>query len=113
MASNPTCRPINPAKSEIGKISKELLDRINTALVSKLKLNQWKNSEAVLAWFTGIQHKELHTFIAFDVVEFYPSISIDLLGAALEFASKLSVSPFATTNGILSFRQKVLFSTLR
>ena len=48
-ANNPTCRLINPAKSEIGKISKQLLDRINTALVSKLKLNQWKNTKAVLA----------------------------------------------------------------
>ena len=87
-ANNPTCRLINPAKSEIGKIGKQLLDRINTTLVSKLKLNQWKKTKAVLAWFTGIQHKELHSFIAFDVVEFYPSISINLLGAALEFASK-------------------------
>ena len=87
-ANNPTCRLINPTKSEIGKISKQLLDRINTTLVSKLKLIQWKNTKAVLPWFTGIQHKELHSFIAFDVVEFYPSISINLLGAALEFASK-------------------------
>ena len=38
-ANNPTCRLINPTKSEIGKISKQLLDRINTTLVSKLKLN--------------------------------------------------------------------------
>ena len=49
-ASNPTFRLINPAKSEIGKISKQLL-----------KLNQWKNTKALLAWFTlftaGIQHK--------------------------------------------------------
>ena len=28
-----------------------------------------------------------HSFIAFDVVELYPSISIDLLSAALDFAS--------------------------
>ena len=59
-ASKPTYRLINPAKSEIEKISKQLLDRINTTLVSKLKLNQWKNTKAVLAWFTlftGIQHK--------------------------------------------------------
>ena len=58
-ANNPTCRLINPAKSEIGKISKQLLDRINTALVSKMKLNQWKNTKAVLTWFTGIQHKRV------------------------------------------------------
>ncbi|XP_068735679.1 stimulated by retinoic acid gene 6 protein-like [Montipora capricornis] len=31
-ANNPTCRLINPAKSEIGRISKQILQRINTDL---------------------------------------------------------------------------------
>ena len=31
--NNPTCRLINPRKSEIGKISKQILDRINTKVV--------------------------------------------------------------------------------
>ena len=85
--NNPTCRLINPAKSEIGKISKQILDRINTNIVTKLRLNQWKNTKAVLSWFNSIHNKENYSFIAFDVVDFYPSISIDLLNAALEFAS--------------------------
>ena len=87
-ANNPTCRLINPAKSEIGKITKQLLDRINANVVSKLKLNQWKYTKAVLSWFNNIQHKDSSSFIAFDVVEFYPSISVELLDAALGFASK-------------------------
>ena len=82
-ANNPTCRLINTAKSEIGKVSKQILDRRNTNIVSKLGLNQWKNTKAVLSWFINIEDKENHSFIAFDVVEFYPSISIDLLNAAL------------------------------
>ena len=85
--NNPTCRLINPAKSEIGKISKQFLDRINTNIATKLRLNQWKNTKAVLSWFNSIHNKENYSFIAFDVVDFYPSISIDLLNAALEFAS--------------------------
>ena len=85
--NNPTCRLINPAKSEIGKISKEILDRINTNIIYKLSLNQWKNTKAVLSWFNGLDDKDSCTFIAFDVVDFYPSISIDLLNAALDFAS--------------------------
>ena len=85
--NNPTCRLINPAKSEIGKISKQILDRINTNIVTKLRLNQWKNTKAVLSWFNSIHNKENYSFTAFDVVDFYPSISIDLLNAALEFAS--------------------------
>ena len=39
-ANNPTCRLINPAKSDINKVSKQILDRINTTRVSKLGLNQ-------------------------------------------------------------------------
>ena len=49
--NNPTCRLINPAKAEVGKISKQLLDRIN------LELNEWKNTKAALSWFNNIQHK--------------------------------------------------------
>ena len=69
-ANNPTCRFINPAKAEIGKISKQIFDRINTRLVNNLELNQWKNTKAVLSWFSNIQHKDMYSFIAFDVVEF-------------------------------------------
>ena len=43
-ANNPTCRLINPAKAEIGRISKQLLDRINAKLANHLKLNQWKKT---------------------------------------------------------------------
>lgn len=39
-ANNPTCRLIDPAKSEIGKISKQILDRINRGIVKHLNLNQ-------------------------------------------------------------------------
>ena len=85
--NNPTCRLINPAKSEIGKISKKILDRVNSTITNHLNLNQWKNTRAVLNWFNGIEHKEKFTFIAFDVVDFYPSISVDLLSEALQFAS--------------------------
>ena len=86
-ANNPTCRLINPAKSEIGKVSKQILDQKNTNIVSKLGLNQWKNTKAVLNWFNNIENKDDHSFTVFGVVEFYPSISIDLLSAALDFAS--------------------------
>ena len=81
-ANNPTCRLINPAKSEIGKMSKQILDRVNKTITNHLNLNQWKNTRAVLNWFNGIEHKERFTFIAFDVVDFYLSISVDLLGEA-------------------------------
>ena len=68
-------------------MSKQILDRVNRTNTTHLNLNQWKNTRAVLNWFNGIEHKERFTFIAFDVVDFYPSISVDLLGEALQFAS--------------------------
>ena len=34
-----------------------------------------------------IENKQHHSFICFDIVEFYPSISQDLLNKALDFAS--------------------------
>ena len=87
--NNPACRLINPRmKSEIiGKISKQILDIINTKVVQATGVNQWKNTNAVLNWFNNIANKDQYSFIAFDVVDFYPSISTDLLNAALDFAS--------------------------
>ena len=86
-ANKPTCRLINPTKSEIGKISKEILDRINSKITRVSKFNQWKNSASVIEWFKAIENKQHHSFICFDIVEFYPSISQDLLNRALDFAS--------------------------
>ena len=86
-ANKPTCRLINPTKSEIGRISKEILDRINSKITRASKFNQWKNTASVIEWFKAIENKQHHSFICFDIVEFYPSISQDLLDRAVDFAS--------------------------
>ena len=86
-SNKPTCRLINPTKSEIGKISKEILNRINNKIASTSNFNQWKNTTSVIEWFKAIKNKQHHSFICFDIVEFYPSISQDLLSRALDFAS--------------------------
>ena len=86
-ANKPTCRLINPTKSEIGKISKEILDGINNSITRASNFNQWKNSPSVIEWFKAIEGKQHHSFICFDIVEFYPSISQDLLNKALDFAA--------------------------
>ena len=38
------CRLINSAKSEIGLISKRILDRINVTLKKELRVQQWKDT---------------------------------------------------------------------
>ena len=84
---HPTCRLINPSKSEIGVISKHILDDINTSIINETKINQWKNTSSVLKWFNSLQNKELLSFICFDVCDFYPSITEKLLCKALDFAN--------------------------
>lgn len=52
--NNPTCRLINPTKSELGKVSKQILDKINKAIIDKTNVHQWKNTRATLDWFINI-----------------------------------------------------------
>ena len=87
-ANNPTCRLINPAKNELGRISKAILDKINHNLCKKLKVNQWKNTQNVIEWFKNIPDKHLYKFIMFDIKDFYPSITQELLNKAIKFAEE-------------------------
>ena len=56
-SDHPTCRLINPSKSEIGTISKHILDDINTCIITSTKINQWKNTASVLKWFNSLENK--------------------------------------------------------
>ena len=47
-ANKPTSGLINPTKSEIGKVSENILDRINSTIAKKRNFNQWKNATAVI-----------------------------------------------------------------
>ena len=47
-SNNPSCRLINPAKSKIGCISKQILENFNTDVRNKIALNQWKNSSSTI-----------------------------------------------------------------
>ena len=60
--NNPTNRLINPAKNEIGRISKVILDKINGSLKQQLGVNQWKSSQMVIDWFKAIENKQAYTF---------------------------------------------------
>ena len=79
------CRLINPSKSDIGKLSKIILDKINSDVLSSVQVNQWKNSQAVVEWFKNIRNKNNASFIVFDIEGFYPSISPKLFHKAINF----------------------------
>ena len=57
------CRLINPTKSEIGKLSKKILDGINNTIVHKCNLNQWKSTKSVINWFNNIKNRQQAHFI--------------------------------------------------
>ena len=77
--NNPTVRLINPAKNELGHISKAILDTTNENIREAMSLNQWRNAGTVIDWFKSIRNKHLCKFVVFDIREFYPSITENLL----------------------------------
>ena len=108
--NNPKCRLINPAKSQIGRISKQILDPINRAIRDKLGLNQWKSTQHVLDWFNKIEQKNEKKFMQFDICEFYPSITEELLNKALNFAHDLEPIAKDDIDVILHSRKSLLFT---
>ena len=86
--NQPKARLINPAKNELRRISKTILDNINMKLFQATKINQWKNTVSAIKWFISLKDKHLMKFIMFDNKDFYPSITQDLLNKALNFASE-------------------------
>ena len=91
--NNPKVRLINPAKNELGRISKTILDNINMKLFQATKINQWKNTVSAIKWFNSLKDKYLMKFVMFDIKDFYPSITQDLLNKALNFACEyISIS---------------------
>ena len=104
------CRLINPAKSETGIISKQILDRINSQLRRTLSTQHWKNPAEVIQWFQNIKEKERCSFVNFDIVEFYPSISPTLLDKSLTWARQLVTITNDEMDIISNARKSLLFS---
>ena len=107
--SNPSTRLINPTKPEIGKISKKILDRVNNEIRRITNYNQWLNSDSVISWFKNIKNKHTHTFILFDVVNMYGSISEKLLTEALQWASSLTKITKEEKSIILRAKKSLLY----
>ena len=61
--NNPKFRVINPTKSELGKVSKQMLTKIISAVKTKLQLLQVKNSDATIDWFSKLDGKDKLHFI--------------------------------------------------
>ena len=93
------CRLINPTKSELGRVSKQMLAEIISTVKRKSQIQQWKNTHSVIEWFTKLNNKEKLHFIQFDVVDYYASITPTLVKNSIAFAARyvnISASEKAT-----------------
>ena len=107
---DPKCRLINPAKTNIGKISKQILQKANQEVRSRLGLQQWQSTDQVTKWFKEIRNKASKSFLQFDIVEFYPSITKELLDKALNWASRYTEITEDQKEIIHHARKSLLFS---
>ena len=103
-------RLINPAKSKLGIISKQILAEIVSNLSTNTGLNLWRNSKSVINWFSQLQNKLELTFFKFDVCNFYPSITQDLFAKAMNFAKLKIVVTDEQTKILWHARKSFLFS---
>ena len=108
--NNPSVRLINPAKNELGRLSKFIIQAINKELRHKFNLNQWKNTEDVIDWFNSINEKQLCKFVIFDIKDFYPTIKEPLLRQSLDFAEKYIKVSSEDKAIIKHMRKSLLFS---
>ena len=58
--NHPIVRLINPAKNELGRIGKLIMDKIKKKIIKKFELNQWKNTDVAIDWFKQIKNKNLY-----------------------------------------------------
>ena len=100
-------KQFKPTKSDIGRICKIKIDRINKAVRLKSKLMQWTNTDQVLSWFIGLEEQK-YSFFKFDVVDYYPSISEELVIKTLNFADRYISVPAKDLNLIKNACKSVL-----
>ena len=102
-------RLINPAKSELGRVSKDLIKNMVDQLTQKLKMNLWSSTKDSIEWFQRIPNKSKATFIQFDIVDFYPSINQKIFDDAVAFARNHINIPEKHLEIIQKCRRGILF----
>ena len=57
----------------------------------KTEFNQWRNRTTVNDWVKNLSDKHKRNFIKFDMAEFYPSISENLLNKSIDPLNTLNL----------------------
>ena len=109
-SGKPQVRLLNGAKSQLGKISSQILQRSNANIRSATGVQQWRKTRDVLDWFEKISDKKGYKFFQFDIVSFYPNISRDNLKKAIEWARKFTSITEEEEKIIFHSRESFLFN---
>ena len=81
-------RLINPSKTELSRISKYIIQNIVTNVKKANHSSLWGNSYESIEWFRRIKNKSKVTFMQFDIIDFYPSITKNILIDSINYARK-------------------------
>ena len=102
------------SKSDTGKLSKKILDKINSGDFSSVRSNQSKNSQAVVEWFKKKCKKKNASFIVFDIESFYLSISPESnFQKAMNFGKTIRDIPGKDISTVMQSRGILLFNNMR
>ena len=107
--TNPECRLINPAKTQIGRVSKIIVQDICDSLRLALNINQWRSTKDCLKWFEEYDRDDRCSFIKYDIREFYPSITERAFDRALDLAKEYMVIPLDKVEIIKHCRKTLLY----
>ena len=91
--TNSECRLINPVKTQIGRVSKIIVQEICDSLRLALNINQWRSTKDCIKRFEEYEKNDRCSFIKYDIREFYPSITERTLDRALNLAKEYMVIP--------------------
>ncbi len=71
-----------------GRISKQIISEAVLSIKNKTRSNQWINTSQVIDWFKNLENKNSLTFLKFDIVAFYPSITQKLFNTAVSWSKQ-------------------------
>ena len=86
---------------------KKWMQRIKSKILSSPKYNLWKTLDTI-DWFKNIKNKKRYTFTLFDIIEFYPSITRELLLNSLNHAREYTDITNKEIGIILACRKSII-----
>ena len=78
-------------------------------VANTIKVNQWRNTTTIIDWFKLLPQNDKSRFIKFDIVEFYSSVSKELLNCSISFARSITTVSDSVIDIIYHSRKSLLF----